>query len=140
LHHAEPQLFFDLMHMFQLFEFEFVFEFELSSLKKIKRKAIGNLEKMENCISAQSAQSSRAPTLAERRPPPVGAALRLRALTLSSSLCHVGPACWCCTSRFRAPVRSLLSGPHLSAPPPIATVARLCHHLAGPACKLPSLL
>jgi hypothetical protein len=26
LHHAEPKLFFDLMHMFELFEFEFVFE------------------------------------------------------------------------------------------------------------------
>jgi hypothetical protein len=33
LHHAEPKLFFDLMHMFELFEFE------LSLLEKIKRKA-----------------------------------------------------------------------------------------------------
>jgi hypothetical protein len=38
LHHAEPKLFFDLMYMFEIFEFEFVFEFELSSLEKIKRK------------------------------------------------------------------------------------------------------
>jgi hypothetical protein len=53
LHHAEPKLFFYLMHMFELFEFEFVFEFELSSLEKIKRKAIGNSKKMENRISAQ---------------------------------------------------------------------------------------
>jgi hypothetical protein len=29
-----------LMHMFELFEFGFVFELELSSLEKIKRKAI----------------------------------------------------------------------------------------------------
>ena len=40
LHHAEPKLFFDLMHMFELFEFGFVFEFELSSLEKIKKKSI----------------------------------------------------------------------------------------------------
>jgi hypothetical protein len=37
LHHGDPKLFFDLMHMFELFEFWF--EFELSSLEKIKRKA-----------------------------------------------------------------------------------------------------
>jgi hypothetical protein len=46
LHHVEPKLFFDLMHMFEIFEFGFVFEFELSSLEKIKRKGIRNsLEK-----------------------------------------------------------------------------------------------
>jgi hypothetical protein len=45
LHHGEPKLFFCLMHMFELFEFEFVVEFELSSLEKIKRKAIRNSEK-----------------------------------------------------------------------------------------------
>jgi hypothetical protein len=38
LHHAEHKLFIDLMHMFELFEFNFVFEFELSSLEKIKKK------------------------------------------------------------------------------------------------------
>jgi hypothetical protein len=38
LHHVEPKLFFDLMHMLELLEFDFVFEFELSSLEKIKRK------------------------------------------------------------------------------------------------------
>jgi hypothetical protein len=35
-HHVEPKFFFDLMHMFELFEFGF--DFELSSLEKIKRK------------------------------------------------------------------------------------------------------
>jgi hypothetical protein len=45
LYHANPKLFFCLMHMFELFEFEFVFEFDLSSLEKTKRKAIRNLEK-----------------------------------------------------------------------------------------------
>jgi hypothetical protein len=54
LHHAEPKLFFDLMHMFELFEFEFVFEFELSSLEEIKIKAIRNLEKKGKLISAQA--------------------------------------------------------------------------------------
>jgi hypothetical protein len=36
LHHVEPKLFFSLMHMFEFFEF--VFEFELSSLEKIKKR------------------------------------------------------------------------------------------------------
>jgi hypothetical protein len=39
--------------MFELFEFEFVFEFKLSSLEKIKRKAIRNLEKKGKPILAQ---------------------------------------------------------------------------------------
>jgi hypothetical protein len=37
LHHAEPKLFFDLMHIFELFEFGFVVEFEFSSLEKTKK-------------------------------------------------------------------------------------------------------
>ena len=53
MHLAEPKLFFDLMHMVELFEFGFVFEFELSSLEKIKRKAIRNLEKKGKPISVQ---------------------------------------------------------------------------------------
>jgi hypothetical protein len=47
LHHVEPKLFFDLMNMFELFEFGFGFEIELSSLEKIKRKTITNSEKRE---------------------------------------------------------------------------------------------
>jgi hypothetical protein len=39
LHHAEPKLFFYLMHMFELFEFE------LNSIEKIKEKACGNSRK-----------------------------------------------------------------------------------------------
>jgi hypothetical protein len=53
-HHVEPKLFFCLMHMFELFEYEFVFEFELSSLEEIKSKTIRNLEKKGNRISAQA--------------------------------------------------------------------------------------
>jgi hypothetical protein len=56
LHHAEPRLSFDLMHMFELFEFGFVFEFELSSLEKIKRKAFRKSLKKEKAISAELAQ------------------------------------------------------------------------------------
>ena len=37
LHHVEPKLFFGLMHMFELFEFEFKRE-------KQKEKELGNLE------------------------------------------------------------------------------------------------
>jgi hypothetical protein len=43
LHHAEPKLFFCLMHMF---------EFDLKSIEKIKRKAIRNPEKIEKRKSA----------------------------------------------------------------------------------------
>jgi hypothetical protein len=49
LHHVEPRLFFDLMHMFELFEFGFMFEFELSSLEKIKIKSFRkSLEKKKS--------------------------------------------------------------------------------------------
>jgi hypothetical protein len=55
LHHVKPKLFFDLMHMFELIEFGFVFEFELSSLEKIKRKAFRKSLKTEKPLLAQSA-------------------------------------------------------------------------------------
>jgi hypothetical protein len=58
LHHDEPRLFFDLMHMFELFEFGFVFEFELSSLEKIKGKAFRKSLEKEKAISARLAQTS----------------------------------------------------------------------------------
>jgi hypothetical protein len=53
VHHVEPKLFFCLMHMFELFEF--VFEFELSSLEKIKRKGIRNSREKGKPNSAQPA-------------------------------------------------------------------------------------
>jgi hypothetical protein len=70
LHLAEPKLFFDLMHMVELFEFGFVFEFELSSLEKIKRKAFRkSLEKGKSTFSqpAQSSQWGRARACAARQ-------------------------------------------------------------------------
>jgi hypothetical protein len=71
LHHVEPKLFFCLMHMFELFEFELC----LNSMEKIKRKAFENSRKMGKPNSAHSAQSSPA------RP-------RVRPLRV-----QVGPAC-----------------------------------------------
>ena len=59
-HNAEPKLFFDLMHMFELLEFGFVFEFELSSLEKIKRKQLEIHRKRENRIRPKPAQPSAA--------------------------------------------------------------------------------
>ena len=69
LHHAEPKLFFCLMHMVEIFEFEFVFEFELSSLEKIKRKGIRNSREKEKPNSAQSAQLGPCPVCAPVCPP-----------------------------------------------------------------------
>jgi hypothetical protein len=72
LYHAEPKLFFNLMHMFELFEFGFVFEFELSSLEKIKRKAFRkSLEKGKTTFSpvtlVQSSRGARADALPDSR-------------------------------------------------------------------------
>jgi hypothetical protein len=58
LQHAEPKLFFDLMHMFELFEFGFVFEFELSSLEKIKIKAFRKSLEKEKPFRPSTVQSS----------------------------------------------------------------------------------
>jgi hypothetical protein len=127
LNHAEHKLFFDLMHMFELFEFEFVFEFELSSLEKIKRKSIRNLEKKGKPILAQlspvqpSQRQFPRPRALFPLPLPSGAGLSApvafaRAPTFS--LCPMGP------TRQRAepfPPRtcflSLCHGAALSAPP-----------------------
>jgi hypothetical protein len=88
LHHAEPKLFFDLMHMFEVFEFGF--EFELSSLEKIKRKAFRKSLKKEKPLSAQSAQSSpagpHAPAPPDRWAPPVSGSPRAHMLSPSLSL------------------------------------------------------
>jgi hypothetical protein len=44
LHHAELKLCFWLMHMFEIFKFEFVVWLDLNSKEKIKIKGIRNLE------------------------------------------------------------------------------------------------
>ena len=40
LHHAEPTIFFELIHMLNWFEFETWFEFDLKTLEKKKKKSI----------------------------------------------------------------------------------------------------
>jgi hypothetical protein len=130
LHHAEPKLFFDLIHMFELFEFE------LSSLEKIKRKAIGNSEKKENCISAQLAQSSptggstyqwRFPRLHALFPLPLPSGAGLSVLVVLArapvfSFCLTGPTCQH-TEPFhpRGRFPSLRHEASLSAPPSLRT-------------------
>jgi hypothetical protein len=54
LHHAEPELCFWLMHMFEIFKFEFVVWLSLNSIKKIKRKWIRNLDLKENSKAARN--------------------------------------------------------------------------------------
>jgi hypothetical protein len=44
LHHAEIKLYFWLMHMFEIFKFEFVVWLDLNSKEKLKRKGIRNSE------------------------------------------------------------------------------------------------
>jgi hypothetical protein len=132
LHHAEPKLFFDLMHMFELFEF--VVKFELSSLEKIKRKAIINSEKKGKLILAQSSPSklprARSPP-SNKWPPPIGASPRPHA-PLSPSRCPVGPTC-----QHQSP---LCTTPSLAVPwaPLVNPTARsLTHSLCsvGPTCR-----
>jgi hypothetical protein len=55
LHHAEPKIFFELMHMFDWFEFETWFEFDLKTLEKIKEKHLENPWKKENSFQPKSA-------------------------------------------------------------------------------------
>jgi hypothetical protein len=44
LHHAEPKLCFWLMHMIEIFKFEFVVWLDLNLKEKIKGKRIRNLK------------------------------------------------------------------------------------------------
>jgi hypothetical protein len=66
------------MHMFELFEFEYIFEFEWISLEKIKRKGIRNSEKKGKLISAQlcpvqPSEVVHVPAPPDRWAPPVSA-------------------------------------------------------------------
>jgi hypothetical protein len=141
LHHAETKLFFDLMHMFKLFEFVFVFKFELSSLEKIKRKTFRkSMEKRKTTFSqvglVQPSGAARARSRSLVGGPHLSGAVLVPACSLLPSLCHLGPVCRRLSSRIRVSARSLLSGPRLSAPLPGAATTCLCHCLVGPACQL----
>jgi hypothetical protein len=119
LHHAELQIFFELLHMFDLFEIETWFEFELKTLEKINRKSIRNSLKMEKPNSAQLAQAgptracARARALARADRRPHLSACSARSLSpLSPSCCLVGQSCRLRFPRTRARSLSLARGPH----------------------------
>jgi hypothetical protein len=54
LHHAEPRLFFCLMHMFELYEFEFGACLNLNSKEKTKEKEIRKFRIKEKGKEAQN--------------------------------------------------------------------------------------
>jgi hypothetical protein len=86
LHHAEPKIFFELMHMF---EFETWFEFELKTVEKIK-KAFRKSREKEKLNSAQASptrpsQAARAPASSDRWTPSASDRLRPRTRSLSLS-------------------------------------------------------
>jgi hypothetical protein len=57
LHHAELKFCFLLMHMFEIFKFEFVVWLDLNSIEKIKRKGNRNFRIKEKAKTAQDALS-----------------------------------------------------------------------------------
>jgi hypothetical protein len=99
LHHAETKLFFCLMHMFELFEFDFGAFFILNPKEKNKRKGTRKFRIKEKgkvsttpsllgllAHSTQLAARPRAHASADRWAPPVGAVSRARARTPLLSL------------------------------------------------------
>jgi hypothetical protein len=116
VHHVEPKLFFCLMHMFELFEFE------LSSLEKIKRKGIRNSREKGKPNSAQSTQLSPSPPRAPAPPWEVDPAYQRRPTRALSSLSptrySVGPTCQRRAPLTRSLSPSLPSGTAPSAPHP----------------------
>jgi hypothetical protein len=127
LHHAEPKLFFDLMHMFELFEFE------LSSLEKIKRKAFRkSLEKGKATSSPVGpVQPSRAVRARPCRliggPHLSAAVLALACSPLPPSAIWAPPVSTSTHCRDRAPV-PLSCRPRLSAlPTPLTSGPRARH-------------
>jgi hypothetical protein len=57
LHHAELKLFFWLVHMFQIFKFEFVVWLGLNSMEKIKRQGIRNSDLKRKAKASQKTPS-----------------------------------------------------------------------------------
>jgi hypothetical protein len=94
------------------------FEFELKTLEKINRKAIRNSLENGKAISAQVGPLSvapRAPSVPDRRVPPVGA--NPRALSPTLSRCSVGPICRRRYSRTLARSLSIPWTPPISPSP-----------------------
>jgi hypothetical protein len=99
-------------------EFKTWFEFELKTLKKINRKCIRKSLEIEKLISAQSAQQAqpRAPSVPNRRVPPVDASPRAPSLPLSLPL-PSGPALSAPFLSHARPLLSLSHRAHLSIRP-----------------------
>jgi hypothetical protein len=133
LHHAEPNFFVCLTHMFRIFKFEFVVCLNLNPKEKIKENWIrkfGIKEKQKEALPppflgllAQPAQSARSRLLSARWVPPAGAeplasARSLPPFLLGGHLVSAGPHARSC-----AP--SLTRGPRSSAPSPSPQPPRL---------------
>jgi hypothetical protein len=116
LHHAETKLFFCLMHMFELFEFDFGAFFILNPKEKNKRKGTRKFRIKEKgkvsttpsllgllAHSTQLAARPRAHASADRWAPPVGAASRSLARSLASSLSGQWDCPISAVARSRAP-------------------------------------
>jgi hypothetical protein len=101
LHHAKPRLLFCLMHMFELFEFEFGACLNLNPKEKTKGKEIRKFRIKEKGkeaqppplpgLSAHQAQSTRVPSPADRWVPPIDAAPRSLAPLTSGPGLAVAP-------------------------------------------------
>jgi hypothetical protein len=127
LHHAELNLCFWLMQMFEIFKFEFVVWLDLNSIEKIKRKGNRDFRIKEKAKTAQDALSlglfgrvgpdcprASALFLCARWDTPVGAVpLAPAHARCHISLCQLGPACQCC-SLARAPSPSVMWAPPVS--------------------------
>jgi hypothetical protein len=116
LHHADLKLCFWLMHMFEIFKFEFVVWLDLNSKEKIQRKVNINLEekgKTQNSPATPPSWPFSPPGPARPRARPLLSPSTRRAALSEPSLARPRAQC------------SLLSGPHPSAPLPVAR-PRVC--------------
>jgi hypothetical protein len=126
--------------MVELFKFGFVFEFELSSLEKIKRKAFRkSLEKGKTTFSPTSPVQpvgSRAPAPPDRWAPPISDGFLPRTLSYPS-LFPVGPVCRRqppSPTRPRSLSASWARLVNATSRPPAHPTPSLC--TVGPSCQL----
>jgi hypothetical protein len=126
-HHVEPRLFFCLMHMFELFEFEFGACLNLNPKEKTKGKGIRKIRIGEK---GKEAQNPPHPSLSTHSAQ-LAARARPRSLTGGSHLLAL------CLARSLSP--SLPSGATPSAPWPVAR-SRACDTVSRTLLASPSLL
>jgi hypothetical protein len=119
LHHVEPKLFFCLL---KLFKFALMFEFDLKTIGKIKRKGIRNSKEKGKPISAQHSPLQPSGVVCPRPLSP-------------PSLYPVGLVCWC-QSPSRPRSLSVSRGRLVSAirppPPPPPRARSLSLHRGTP--------